>query len=455
MKSRPQTVNETATPRWVYVGTARVMAFALLLALTGCSSSSTEPDNGGGPASGGSGFETGGTTASTAGMTTGAGTANVSTGSGGQSSSSASSVGGVAGAGMGVTGSVTVGSTGSGGSTGTGGGTGTGSVTAGGTGSGGATAGSTGSGGATGAGGASMGGSGGASGGGMGGGGPVMHQELILYNDVPGELLYVNNANPDMNWRVSSGSGRDIQLVGNGRLLFGKSNGWEEYRLSDGVRVASVTNLSGTQDAHRLADGTTMVASVSGNAIVLRMADATGAVQRQISYTGYNYVRCVRPTKTGNFMVTADTKVFEGNPEGQVVWEVTVPGSGRHVWKAMRLANGNTAVATGYDKAIRIYDPDEQLLQTINAPDSVYPEFFADFHVMTGGNYFVVNSQADRTEDRSIQLLEFSPTGELVWQQKQPNMVRSLEAAIVLDGLDTTKLYIEPEGELVAAEASP
>ncbi len=441
----------TATRGSVSVPIAAMVA--LLLIWTGCSSPSTDPGDGA-PGSGGSGFGAG-TAADTAGVTTVAGTANASTGSGAQSSSGASSIGGVTDAGIGTTGSVTVGTTGS-------------SSSSGGAGSGGA---SNGTGMATGAGGSGLGGGGagggmsasgggssggGASGGtGGSGGGPVMHQELILYNDVPGELLYVNDANPAMNWRVSSGSGRDIQLVGNGRLLFGKSNGWEEYRLSDGVRVASVTNLSGTQDAHRLADGTTMVASVSGNAILLRMADASGAVQSQISYAGYNYVRCVRPTKTGNFMVTADTKVFEGNPQGQVVWEVTVPGSGRHVWKAMRLANGNTAIATGYDKAIRIYGPDEQLLQTVNAPSSVYPEFFADFHVMPSGNYFVVNSQADRTEDRSIQLLEFSPTGELVWQQKQPSMVRSLEAAIVLDGLDTTKLYIEPEGELVAAQASP
>ena len=61
----------------------------------------------------------------------------------------------------------------------------------------------------------------------------------------------------------------------------------------------------------------------------------------------------------------------------------------------------------------------------------------------------IENSQADRTEDRSIQLLEFSPAGQLVWQEKQPEGVTSLEAAIVLDGLDTTKLHVEPQGVLV------
>jgi hypothetical protein len=62
-----------------------------------------------------------------------------------------------------------------------------------------------------------------------------------------------------------------------------------------------------------------------------------------------------------------------------------------------------------------------------------------------------VNSQADSNNTNSVQLLEFDPGGALVWQQKQPQTVRSLEAAIVLDGLDTSKLQIEPEGILISA----
>jgi hypothetical protein len=81
------------------------------------------------------------------------------------------------------------------------------------------------------------------------------------------------------------------------------------------------------------------------------------------------------------------------------------------------------------------------------------PHFFADFHVMSNSDYFVVNSQADSDNANSVQLLQFNPAGELVWQQKQPNGVRSLEAAIVLDGLGTSKLHIEPEGVLVPVTA--
>jgi len=433
---------------------ATLLAASLASVWTGCSSPAIDPVQAGagagattaGAGSGGAMAGTAGTLAQSAGN---GGTAGVAAGSGGATSSGTAGAffgGGGAGAASGGGGA---GSGSAGESAGS-----AGVSTPGGGGAGGAGAGGGGIGGAEGGAGGGLGGAagGGATGGGQGGtgvGGAPMHRELILYNDVPGELLYVNHGTPAMNWRVSSGAGRDMQLVGSGRVMLGKSTGWDEYQLGDGARVARVTNLSGTQSTHRLADGTTMVASISNGSILLRMANATGAVQSQVTYAGYSYVRCVRPTAGGNFLVTADTKVFEGTPAGQVVWEVTLPGSGQHVWKAMRLANGNTAVATGYDQSLNIYDANEQLVQTITAPSSVYPEFFADFHVTPGGNYFVVNSQADRTEDRSIQLLEFSPAGQLVWQEKQPEGVTSLEAAIVLDGLDTTKLHVEPQGVLV------
>ena len=185
------------------------------------------------------------------------------------------------------------------------------------------------------------------------------------------------------------------------------------------------------------------------------MVDATGQVKSMITYAGFNYVRMVRPTAAGTFMVAADTVAFEGDATGKVLSQATIPG-GRHTWKAMHLANGNFAVTSGYGATLLIYDSTWKLLQTMggkNQPNAtaIAPEFYADFHLMPNGNFFVVNSQADRTMDNSIQLLEYDPSGALVWQQKQPTGVHSLEEAIVLDGLDTTTLYIEPEGILIPA----
>jgi hypothetical protein len=279
--------------------------------------------------------------------------------------------------------------------------------------------------------------------------------QLIVYDDSNGRLLYLNSANPSLNWASNSGTGRDVQLVGNGRVMLGKADGWDEYRVSDGVNVGGQHGFPGTEDTYRLADGTTMLASVSGTSIVLTMVNGSGKAQTTITYPGFSYVRMVRPTVAGTYMVTADTVVFEGNAQGKVVWQVS-PAGAKHVWKAVRLANGNTAISTGYGATLVIYDSAGKLLQTIGGatqPNAaqIAPWFYADFHVMPNGDFFLVNSQADRTMDNSVQLLEYDTSGALVWQQKQPMGVRTLEEAIVMDGLDTTKLYVEPQGQLVAA----
>jgi hypothetical protein len=281
-----------------------------------------------------------------------------------------------------------------------------------------------------------------------------MPQELILYDDSNGRLMYVSNANPAANWISNSGMGRDLQVVGNGRVMLGKFDGWDEYRLSDGVKVAGQHGFAGTEDAYRLTDGNTMLASVSGGSIVLKMVSASGQVASQITYKGFSYVRLVRRTSAGSYLVTADTVVFEGSDQGTILWQVS-PAGATHAWKAMRLADGNTAISTGYGASVVIYDHAGHLVQTIGGPNQpsaavIAPWFYADFHLMPNGTYFVVNSQADRTMDNSVQLLEYdASSGALVWQQKQPSGVRSLEEAIVLDGLDTSELYVEPAGELV------
>jgi hypothetical protein len=50
---------------------------------------------------------------------------------------------------------------------------------------------------------------------------------------------------------------------------------------------------------------------------------------------------------------------------------------------------------------------------------------------------------------KGLQLLEYDPSGVLVWKWKQdPNLVSSLHHVIVLDGLDTTKLHDDVNGVL-------
>ena len=297
-------------------------------------------------------------------------------------------------------------------------------------------------------------GSGGAVGPG-GAGGPVNHKEFILYEDSAGKLFYVNNTTPSSNWTVNSGTGRDLQLIGGGKVMLGKGDGWDEYMLSNGAKSGGVHGFSGTQTAHRMADGNTILATAGAGGISLKFVSPAGMMVKQITYAGFSYVRMVRPTKAGTYMVAADTVAFEGNEMGMVLSQATIPG-GRHTWKAMKLADGNIAVTSGYGSTLLLYDSTWKLLVTMGGKAqpmaaAIKPTFYADFHVMPNGNFFVINSQADSPNENSIQMLEYSPAGALVWSQKQPAGAPSVEEGIVLDGLDTSKLQVEPEGMLISA----
>src|SRR5450432_3801789 len=385
-----------------------LVALSILVAGAACGSSSSE----GGGSTGGSNVA--GTGGSGTGATTQIGTGGSAQINGTGGAVSAATGGTSPGTGGTVTGTGGVAS-GSGG--GPGGNVGTGGSAAGGSAAGGSSA----TGGAAGGRGGTSTPPGTGGGPGPGGaGGPVNHKEFILYEDSVGKLYYVNNTTPDSNWIANSGTGRDLQLIGGGKVMLGKGDGWDEYMLSNGAKSGGVHGFSGTQTAHRMADGNTILASAGAGGISLKFVSAAGMMVKQITYAGFNYVRMVRPTKAGTYMVAADTIAFEGNEMGMVLSQATIPG-GRHTWKAMKLASGNIAVTSGYGSTLLLYDSAWKLLVTMGGKGqpmaaTIRPTFYADFHVMPNGNFFVINSKADSPNENSIQLLEYSPTGALVWR---------------------------------------
>lgn len=283
-------------------------------------------------------------------------------------------------------------------------------------------------------------------------------RKLLLRDEGNSALHYVDLETPTKNWHRTVPVGRDLQLIGSRRLLIGTENGYEERSLDDGSVVKSVVGYPGAVSAHRLHNGNTLLSGVAfhgGTGINLVEVTPQGSVARSISYAG-DYVRLIRESKGGNFLVTADNRVFEGDAEGKVAWEVTVQGHAMpHAWEALRLASGDVLIAGGYAASLQIFGPDEQLKQTITGGDGALPSFFADVQVMPGGSYVVANWQGHGTDlgDQGLQVLEYDSSGTLVWSWKQDaSFVSSLQHVIVLDGLDVEKLHVEsPETGVLEA----
>jgi hypothetical protein len=295
-------------------------------------------------------------------------------------------------------------------------------------------------------------GNGGASGSAGSGGAPPIdrHQRKLLLRDEGNSAVhYVDLADASKNWHQTVPVGRDLQLIGGKRFLLGTENGYQERNLSDGSVAKDVPGFTGTLDAHRLHNQNTLVVGVDfhgGKGIVLVEVTAAGTVARQLEYPG-SYVRMVRETGDGHFLIAADTRVFEGDAQGKVVWEATVQGHAEpHAWKGLRLASGDVLVSAGYAASLQIFGADQQLKQTITGGDGVKPNFFADVQVMPGGSFVVANWQGHGTGlgGNGLQVVEYDSSGALIWSWKQDaSFVSSLQQLVVMDGLDVDALHVE------------
>jgi hypothetical protein len=276
-------------------------------------------------------------------------------------------------------------------------------------------------------------------------------KKFLLRDEGLSQLSYEDLANPANNWYVPVPPGRDIQLVGHGCVLIGTGNGYEERKISTGEKISELTSFPGTLSAHRLRNGNTLLTGMNWQGkqgVVLVEVDRSGAVTRQIAYGGFTYLRLVRETPSGTFLVAAEDTLFEGNANGDIIWKIKITGrrDKPHIWQAIRLSNGKTILSSGYNANLQVFDSKGKLTDTINGPAEVNPIFYAGFQILANGNYVVTNWQGHGPKfgDTGIQLLEYTPAGKLVWSWKQdPAKYSSLQGVIVLDGLDINFMHVE------------
>ena len=182
--------------------------------------------------------------------------------------------------------------------------------------------------------------------------------------------------------------------------------------------------------------------------VVLVEVDNTGAIKKQIAYGGFNYLRLVRETPAGTFLVAADDTLFAGSRAGDILWKIKINGrkDRSHIWQAVGLAEGKTILSTGYDANLQVFDANRKLIDSISGPAEVNPDFYAGFQILADGNYVVTNWQGHGPDHGAVgvQLLEYSPAGKLVWSWKQDaTKYSSLQGVIVLDGLNTNYMHTE------------
>jgi len=283
-------------------------------------------------------------------------------------------------------------------------------------------------------------------------------QQFLLRDEGLSQLSYTNLVDAAKNWQVPIPAGRDMQLTGKNRVLIGTNNGYEERDIANGNKIYELNTFPGTISARRLKNGNTMLVGINwqdAKGIVLVEVNAAGTVQQKIVYPGFNYVRLLRETSNGNFLVSSNDTIIEGNRQGVIVWTAKIISQKQpHAWQPIRLANGHTLVSGGYSGNIQVFGTDGKLIRTISGPDEIKPNFYSGVHILPNNHIVVTNWQGHGPNNGALgtQLLEYNQEGKLVWSWKQDAArFSSLHAVIVLDQLDTKYLHVENENGVLEA----
>ena len=291
---------------------------------------------------------------------------------------------------------------------------------------------------------------------------------FIAIDEGLGNLLYINELDSTTNWIVkvnrkvgndSIYEPRDMQLVGNNRILIGHRRGYTEFDCATGAVKKDVLNFDNVSSVRRLLGGQTLVFGVdldNSKGIVMLKLDSLNVKIKKVVWPG-DYVRLVRQTKTGTFLMACNDTIKEADTNGTFIWKAYLPGTpaaNKHMWKIVRLDNGNVFVAAGYGAFLAELNASGTVVRKIGAapqPSGVNPYFYGMFQILPNKNVVVANWQGHGSGhgNAGIQLLEFDGNGAIVWQWNKASIISSLQGVLVLDSLNTNFLYDDRNGVMM------
>ena len=276
-----------------------------------------------------------------------------------------------------------------------------------------------------------------------------------------GQIHYVDQTNPSMNWSMPWGGGtRDLQLIGNNLLMVSCNDGYQVYDLVSRTRVTEFHNrlLNGTTTARRRADGSTWIGANQGTNICIFALNTTNGIIRSITLGHLKALRMMRFTADNTLMLSendgaTEISIMPDVPEAQrIVRRFQLPRS-RNAYMALKAADGTCWVAGGYAQGLFQYKPDGTLLREFKAaqPEGFSNWFYAGFQMLKNGHIVQANWTGHGAKDfkEGWKLIEFDADGKVVWHWHVPKeQAGTINGILVLDDLDTTVFNDDETGIL-------
>ena len=224
----------------------------------------------------------------------------------------------------------------------------------------------------------------------------------------------------------------DVHLLKNGNILFHDS--WtktQEITLDKKIvwsyDSATMNGNAGKKvDVHafaRLDNGETVLVESGVGRIIHVDPDCKLTKVVPLGEGGRKNTRLMRLLDNGHYLACAEQPgvVTEYNDKGEIVWEYEI---GTRVYGAIRLANGNTLIASGGGNSVIEVTPEKDIVWDITktVPDSdIERRWMTTVQQLDNGNYVIGNCHA---EDDDPQIFEITRDGKkIVWQFDEWDLV--------------------------------
>lgn len=271
---------------------------------------------------------------------------------------------------------------------------------------------------------------------------PSIHAQHRLALQGNGKLVIVDREGK-IEWQLPWGGIHDLHVLPNGNLMVQQGGAKvAEIDVKKKEVVWSYDSAKSNGNAGKrievhafqpLADGAVMIAESGAQRII--EVDRSGKSLREIKLkvdrpNAHTDTRLARKLESGNYLVCheGDGFVREYDATGKIVWEYDVPlfdkqpkgGHGPDSWgdkcfAALRLANGNTLIATGNGHSVLEVTPEKEVVWKVEQQElpNITLAWVTTLEVLKNGNYLIGNCHAGKGQPLVIELEP--KTKKVVW----------------------------------------
>ena len=268
------------------------------------------------------------------------------------------------------------------------------------------------------------------------------HYRLLGIDEGRQQLSLIDTASAEPLWTIDLADyplARDMQRLDATRVLVGYDHGFFELEIATGRVLSACARWRGVTAVTRRADGLTLVTGFDldgrGGINVLTLDAGLNLVHT--AHREGDYVRLMRPTADGTYLLCMNDHILETTPQLQEIRRFAAPGFA-HAWKAERRADGATLVSAGYGAFLALFDMEGVETARFGGAADVAPEvapfFYASYGQLPEGRLLVANWQGHGPDNghKGRQLLEFDRAGRLAGSWTGGAWISSLQGILVL-----------------------